>query len=117
MTPIERPARHALPNRRPCLTDQLVAGERVYTASIGFDGAGDPREVFLDGAKSGSEMSAILADASILLSIALQCRIPAAVLVRTMAHPAASVIGLALELLAALEAEPWRVAPALEILP
>lgn len=109
--PVRGPLRQALPNRRPCQADQLqlVEGGRVYTAAIGFDAAtGDPREIFLDGAKSGSEMSAILADASILLSIALQCRIPPAMLARTMAQPPASIIGLALDLLVRVAAEDWR---------
>jgi hypothetical protein len=54
------PDRARLPNRRPCVTERIVVGQSVYEASIGFDGEGRPKEIFLSGAKVGTDMAAIL---------------------------------------------------------
>ncbi|HEU0216576.1 MAG TPA: hypothetical protein VFQ90_07940, partial [Stellaceae bacterium] len=93
------------------------------TATIGFDAAGRAAEVFLSGAKDGSGMAAILDDASVVISIALQHGIPAHALAKSIARlpvislappyldcphgvrPAASVIGAALDLIAEYEAK------------
>ena len=74
------PVRERLPNRRPALTQDLDIGGCHVAATIGFDPEARPREVFLSGAKVGSEMAGILDDASVVISIALQHNIaPAAV--------------------------------------
>lgn len=120
----EPPARRRpLPNRRECFTETIIVGNGVYDASIGFDAQGNPKEIFLSGAKSGTDMAAILADTAILVSIALQSGIGAATLAdaisrkppwpdapsRVLCHSEpASVIGAALDLLARYEAEDWR---------
>jgi len=49
----------------------------MLTATTGFDAAGRPAEVFLSGAKNGSGVAGILNDASVVISIAPQHRIPA----------------------------------------
>ncbi len=113
------PQRRRLPNRRPAETQDLAINGMRLTATIGFDAEGRPAEVFLSGAKDGSTMAAILDDASVVISVALQHDIPAAALaksvsrlpVATLAPPfrrigrnsasAASVIGAALDLIAA----------------
>ena len=82
---------------------------------------GRPREVFLSGAKDGSLLAAILDDASVVVSIALQHGIPAAALAKSVARlpvaplappylnaepqpaQAASVIGAALDLVRKFE--------------
>jgi ribonucleoside-diphosphate reductase alpha chain len=89
-------------------------GNVVLSATIGFDEAGRPAELFLSGAKDGSGFAAILEDASVVISIALQCGIPAAALAKSIARipeslegPAvkpASPIGAALDLLVKYEA-------------
>ena len=115
-----KPQRHRLPNRRPSETLELQLPHVTVTACVGFDPAdGTPREIFLSGAKDGTEMAAILDDASVVISIALQhgvsaaalaksaARIPVALLVPTDLATAtglkrtmpASVIGAALDLL------------------
>ena len=120
------PERRRLPNRRPSLTQALTVGNLRFHASIGFDPAdGQPREVFLAGAKDGTEMAAILDDASVVISMALQHGITAAALAKSVARvPAApltpadlatptgptrtepaSVIGAVLDLLRELEAD------------
>ena len=121
--------RRRLPNRRPSETRILTVGNHTFTATIGFDPEdGRPREVFLDGAKSGGELAAILGDAAVIISIALQHGISAATLAKTISRepvapltPAdlakaagsrltapASVIGTTLDLLAQFETEPAR---------
>ena len=83
--------RHRLPNRRPCETQELRLPHGTVTASIGFNPTdGMPRELFLSGAKDGTEMAAILDDASVVISIALQCGVTAATLAKSIARvPAA----------------------------
>ncbi len=118
------PTRTRLPNRRPLITETLVVGNQAIEASVGFDPAtGQPRELFLTGAKDGTDLAAILDDASVALSVALQHGVPPAALVRSVARlPAvplappyidrpgagdrklpASVIGAALDLVASLD--------------
>lgn len=108
------PPRQRLPNRRRCETTEIdMAGTRLLTATVGFARDGRPAELFLCGAKAGSEMEAILADASVVVSIALQCGLRASDLGRSVARlpetidgPAtapASPIGAALDLLTRYE--------------
>jgi hypothetical protein len=102
-----RPERHRLPNRRPAETQELALGGQTLTATVGFDETGRPAEVFLSGAKDGSGMAAILNDAAVLVSIALQYGIPARALAKSISRgpdglgriAAASVIGAALDLI------------------
>lgn len=68
--------RQALPSRRQNTTRDLVVGGKIYTLCIGYDEAGAPREVFCDGPKYGSAMQAFIADACIIISLALQHGIP-----------------------------------------
>jgi hypothetical protein len=107
------PHRTPLPNRRRAETSDIeVAGHRL-TATVGFDRAGRPAELFLSGAKDGSGMAAILADAAVVISIALQHGILAAALRKSvsripeaLAGPATapgSAIGAALDLIAMTE--------------
>ena len=108
-----RPPRHRLPNRRMAETHELALDGMTLTATIGFDAAGRPAEVFLSGGKNGSGLSAILEDASVTISIALQCGIRASDLGRSVGRlpetidgPAtvpASPIGAALDLIAGYE--------------
>ena len=122
----EAPARHRLPNRRPSETLTLNVGSHILAATVGFDSAdGRPREIFLSGAKDGTDMAAILDDAAVTLSIALQHGISAAALAKSVARlpsaplapsdlanpdgpgrtAPASVIGAVLDLLRKLETD------------
>ena len=60
------PSRVRLPNRRRAETRELTIGNLTLTATVGFDQAGRPAEVFLCGAKDGSGLAAILDDASVM---------------------------------------------------
>ena len=123
------PVRRRLPNRRPSETRTIDAGNHRFEVTIGLDPADDrPLEVFVDGTKNGGELALILNDVAVLVSIALQCGIPAAALARSMSRvplapltPAdlaeadgpkqtapASVVGVVLDLLRELEAGPAR---------
>jgi hypothetical protein len=108
-------SRERLPNRRSAVTEDIAVGDRVYSATIGFDPLCRPKEIFLAGAREGSDMQAVLDDTAIVVSLALQNGIPAAALRVSMsrlplphsgaARAPASVIGAALDLLARVEAE------------
>ena len=80
------PARARLPNRRPAVTQDIEVGGHRFTASVGFDEHDRAKEVFLSGAKDGTDLAAILDDASVVLSVALQFGIPAAALARSVAR-------------------------------
>ena len=81
------PLRTRLPNRRPAHVETLEVAGQTFEACIGFDPATDrPKEVFLSGAKDGTDLAAILNDASVVLSVALQFGIPATALARSVAQ-------------------------------
>jgi hypothetical protein len=113
MTATPAPQRRRLLDRRAAVTEEIDLGNVRLTATIGFDPEGRPAEVFLSGAKDGSGMGAILADASVVISIALQSGITAEALGKSISRlpetldgPAtavASPIGAALDLLARYE--------------
>ena len=70
-----------MPNRRPSHVETLEVDGQVITACVGFDPVtGQPREVFLNGGKEGSQFDAMLADAATIISVALQYGVPVAAL-------------------------------------
>ncbi len=71
-------ARERLPNRRQTETFEIRAGYQVYTASIGFYPDGRIGEVFLAGAKVGTDTDVAVKDAAILLSMGIQHGCPLA---------------------------------------
>jgi hypothetical protein len=84
--PMTVPQRNRLLNRRRAETVDLTIGNMPFTATVGFDDDDRPQEVFLDGPKTGSTMSAILGDAAVTISIALQFGIPARALAKSVAR-------------------------------
>ncbi len=119
------PERSRLPNRRPSHLEALEMDGQVITACIGFDPAtGQPREIFLNGGKEGSQFDAMLADAATIISVALQYGVPVAALAKSVGRAPdlstmpgsinqlnagsepASPIGAALDLLIAHEPHP-----------
>jgi hypothetical protein len=118
--------RRRLPNRRPSLTQVVEVGGQAIAICVGFcPGSGRPREIFLSGARAGSDLAMVLDDVGVALSVSLQFGVPAAALARSVSRqPAAplappylgqpggapgarpgSVIGAALDLVLALEKE------------
>ena len=94
-------------------------------ATVGFDPeSGQPRELFLTAGKEGSLLNALLADAAVVISVALQHCVPAEALAKSVgrlpagpATPAdledprpgrvpASPIDAALDLVSSFEREP-----------
>ena len=120
-----RARRRRLPNRRLSHTETLQVDGQVFTATVGFDPEdGSPHELFLTTGKEGSMLNALLADAAVVISIALQHGIPAAALTKSIGRlpagpvtPAdlegpwpgrvpASPIGAALDLVSVFERKP-----------
>ncbi len=119
------PARSRLPNRRPAYTETLEVDGQSFEATVGFDPeSGQPRELFLTAGKEGSMLNAMLADAAVVISVALQSGVPAAALAKSVGRlPAgpvtpvdlenfqrgrvpASPIGAALDLVSVFERKP-----------
>jgi hypothetical protein len=67
-------SRQQLPSRRPSITTDATwhTGEAShrFTVTVGYDDAGQPREVFADNAKGA--MAAVISDACVLASLAMQ---------------------------------------------
>jgi hypothetical protein len=107
------PYRRRLPNRREAVTETLVIGNMVISATVGFDEAGAPKEIFLDGGKTGSAMDFLLGDAAVAISICLQYGVSAQALAKSIARvpesldgpatTAASALGVAIDLLVECE--------------
>jgi len=115
------PTRTRLPDRRPSVTVPIEAGVEPNLvqahATVGFDLATlRPREIFLDGRagiRTGSPMEALLADASAVVSVALQHGVPVEALAHSLARVGSpdnpggvtaapgSILGAAIDLLVA----------------
>lgn len=64
--------RNQLPSRRGSLHFEFHFEQMKFHVSVSPDGAGDVREVFVDPSKQGSTIAAIMRDAAVAISIALQ---------------------------------------------
>jgi hypothetical protein len=97
--------RRRLPNRRRSLTETIETsgGQQIIATISPNPHSGLPAEVFLSGAKEGTDMATILDDASVVISLALQHGITARALLRSVSPNRASAIGAALELIATYE--------------
>jgi hypothetical protein len=83
--------RERLPDRRPCATQAVEwrgpdGQVTSYTMSIGYFADGRPGEIFVDGIKVGSTLQALLADAAVIVSVALQHGITPAALSYSLAR-------------------------------
>jgi hypothetical protein len=76
--------RAVLPQRRPNATRALAHGGQGFTLTVGFDPEGHPREVFADAARHGSDVAHVLADACVVISLALQYGCPPAALPKSL---------------------------------
>ena len=78
--------RTALPNRRPSRTHSTAWEGHPITVTVGFHPAtGQPMEVFAD-AEKGGHMQATIADACVIVSIALQHGIPPEALAKSLSR-------------------------------
>lgn len=64
--------RAALPQRRPNETCEVDHNGHRFTVTVGFDADAMPREVFADGAKIGTDLAHVIADACVVMSLAMQ---------------------------------------------
>lgn len=79
-------ARMVLPHRRPSVTVFAEWQGHPITVTVGFcPASAAPREVFADAVKGG-QMQATLADACVLISLALQHGLPPAALAKSLAR-------------------------------
>ena len=77
--------RQRLPTRRQSITETLEIAGQTFTACIGLDPkSGQPRELFLNGGKDGSQFDSMLADAATVISIALQYGVPVHALAKSV---------------------------------
>ncbi len=77
--------RKRLPNRRPAHTETLQVDGQVFTATVGLDPvSSQPRELFLTAGKEGSLLNAMLADAAVVISVALQHGVAGEALARSV---------------------------------
>jgi hypothetical protein len=76
-------ARETLPCRRPNFTRAVEWAGHPITVTVGLRVDGSPAEVFADSARGG-DMAATLADACVLISIALQHGIAPADLAKSL---------------------------------
>jgi hypothetical protein len=100
--------RTRLPNRRRVVTHDVEMGAVAYRASIGFDAGSKPREIFLSSGKPGSHVDALLGDAAVAISVALQSGVSASAMSASIGRTGeppepVSAIGSALQLLAQYE--------------
>ena len=80
-------SRRTLPQRRPNVTMQTswadpAGAQHLFTVTIGFDNHGKPMELFANHAKGA--MAATLADACVVISLALQHGISPADLAKSL---------------------------------
>jgi hypothetical protein len=98
-------SRTRLPDRRAAETIQLEHGGTRFMVTIGFYPDGRPGEVFTHGARSGSSMDALLADACVVVSCLIQHGAEPGDLSASMGRlgnsEPASIIGAVVDLVAA----------------
>jgi hypothetical protein len=103
-----KPAREKLQNKRNSLTRACEHNGAGFTMTSGFYPDGRVGEVFLNAAHANSALDAIVSDAAIAISLALQFGCPLDDLRHAMKRDArgaaSSLIGQALDLLATEQA-------------
>jgi hypothetical protein len=106
-----------LPNRRAAETVMLEHDGARFMVTIGFYPDGRPGEVFTHGARAGSNMDALLADACVVVSCLIQHGVEPRILAASMGRlgnsKPASVIGAVIDLITAVTtAKPAETAEA-----
>lgn len=90
------PDRKRLPNRRTSWIVEFEWRGTCYTATISADLADPlmlPKEIFINGAKEGTDLRAVTADASTLISIALQHGVTAEAMAKSISRTAVELDG------------------------
>lgn len=76
--------RHRLPSRRPSDTHAIEFAGRTYRVTVGYYHDGRIGEVFASGGKEGSHIDAMLSNACVLASVAMQHGVRPSELARSM---------------------------------
>ncbi len=85
MTDVSVPKRKRLPNRRPAVIETLEVEGQSVEVTIGLaPESAAVREVFLVAGKEGSMLNSLLADAAVVISVALQHGVPPAALSKSV---------------------------------
>ena len=84
--------RTPLPTRRPNITTEALWNDHLITVTVGFDRQRRPKEVFANTLRGGA-IAASLADAAVLISIALQHNISPADLGKSLGRVPAWING------------------------
>ena len=96
--------RTRLPDRRAAETVALEHDSARFMVTIGFYPDGKPGEVFTHGARSGSNLDALLAGACVVVSCLMQHNVDPAALAASMGRlgntKPASIIGAVVDLVA-----------------
>jgi hypothetical protein len=82
----EQPVRQRLPNRRAAEVRTFEFNGHKFTSTIGRFSDGSPAEIFLNTAKTGSELDRSTRDGAILASLSLQCGVPVGQLSRALSR-------------------------------
>jgi hypothetical protein len=97
-------SRQTLPPRRAAETFELRHGQQTVVVTTGYYANGELGEVFVSAPKVGSSLEAIARDGAVLLSIAIQHRVPLDILRHAVTREedgsASSVIGAVIDRLA-----------------
>lgn len=105
--------RTRLPNRRDSVRATLTVDGQEFTVGLSFDGHNRPKELFLDGLKEGSQITTILRDLAVVISVAVQTGVSPKALAKSVGRgtngEAASVVGAALDFMVRME--PRRSTP------
>jgi ribonucleoside-diphosphate reductase alpha chain len=78
--------RHRLEPERRAVTHRFKIGDEKFYLIVGMYENGQPGEMFIRAAKTGSTMAGLLDGISIAVSISLQYGVPLSVLVEKFAH-------------------------------
>jgi hypothetical protein len=97
-------SRARLPNKRRNQTTSYTRDGSTYTITVGYFANGEVGEIFINASRANSLLDALMSDAAIIASLAIQygCPLDAIkhALKRDARGDAASPIGVALDLLA-----------------
>lgn len=106
--------RTRLPNRRPSELETLTVNGVPFLAGVGFDIEDQPKELFLDGPKEGSQLSTILNDIAVVISVAVQDGSKPALLAKSVGRlpngRPTSIVGAGLDFMVSMEPPKPRVA-------
>lgn len=93
--------RNPLPQRRHSESLTIWSGARPFTVTVGYYDDNTPGEIFINYGRAGTDMEALMRDAAVVLSLALQFGVPTATIrgavTREGNGDASSIVGAILD--------------------